>query len=261
LTLKSAHYQAIGDASEPFIKLTLADCEQMAADFLHHFRSRGFDVKLPDRRLTVIVFRDERPFLRLAEKTPPGTMGFYSLSANWLALFDFRNVPMNPHGSGQTNMETLTHEATHQLTFNTGLLARQSEIPLSIIEGLAMYCERRRLFAHTEPGQPNLRRLDELAHIRRREPWIGVEELLVDDRACFRRSGDRLLLSYSESWLLVYHLMTDPARLPQFRAYLEVLRTRKDSTRRLEDARAHFGDLGRLDGELRQEAVRLQQAL
>jgi hypothetical protein len=261
LMRRSAHYQAIGDASEPFIKLTLADCEKMAAEFLHHFRSRGFDVKLPDRRLTVIVFRDERPFLKLAEKTPPGTMGFYSLSANWLALFDFRNVPMNPHGPGQTNMETLTHETTHQLTFNTGLLARQSDTPLSIIEGLAMYCERRRLFGHNEPGQPNLRRLDELAHILRREPWIGVAELMVDDRACFRRSGDRLLLSYSESWLLVYHLMNDPARLPQFRAYLEVLRTRRDSTHRLEDARAHFGDLARLDGELRQEAVRLQQAL
>jgi hypothetical protein len=259
--LQSAHYQAIGDASEPFIKLTLADCEKMAADFIQHFRSRGFDVKLPGPRLTVIVFRDERPFLKLAENTPPGTMGFYSLSANWLALFDFRNVPMNPHGPGQTNMETLTHEATHQLTFNTGLLARQSDIPLSIIEGLAMYCERRRLFGRNEPGQPNLRRLEELAHIRRREPWIAVAELLGDDRACFRRTGDRLLLSYAESWLLVYHLMSDPARLPQFRAYLDVLRTRTDSARRLEDARAHFGDLARLDGELRQEAVRLQQAL
>src|SRR5262249_31489909 len=139
--LKSAHYQAIGDASEPFIRLTLSDCEQMAADYLQHFPSRGFDVKLPGRRPTGIVFRHERPFLRLAENTPPGTMGFFSLSANWLALFDFRNVPMNPHGPGQTNMETLTHEATHQLTFNTGLLARKSDVPLSIMEGLAMYCE------------------------------------------------------------------------------------------------------------------------
>ena len=32
-SLKSAHYQAIGDASEAFIKLTLADCEKMAADY------------------------------------------------------------------------------------------------------------------------------------------------------------------------------------------------------------------------------------
>ena len=261
LTLKSAHYQAIGDASEAFIKLTLSDCEKMASDFIHHFRSRGFDVKLPDRRLTVIVLRDERPFSKLAENTPPGTMGFYSIASNWLALFDFRNMPMYPFASGQTNMETLTHEATHQLCYNTGLLVRQADIPLSVVEGLAMYCERRRLFGRGEPGQPNLRRLDELAHIRRRQPWIGVSELLVDDRACFRRTSDRLMLSYSESWIMVYHLMSDPDRLPQFRAYLDVLRTRKDPSHRLEDARSHFGDLARLDDEMRQEAIRLQQAL
>jgi hypothetical protein len=261
LTLKSDHYQAIGDASEAFIKLTLSDCEKMAADYINHFRSKGFDVKLPARRLTVIVLRDERPFQRLAEKTPPGTMGFYSLAANWLALFDFRNMPMYPYASGQTNMETLTHEATHQLCFNTGLLSRPADIPLSIVEGLAMYCERRRLFGRSEPGQPNLRRLEELAHIRRRVPWINVAELLGDDRACFRRNSDRLMLSYCESWLMVYHLLREPDRLPQFRAYLNVLRTRKDATRRMEDVRSHFGDLARLDEELRQEAIRLQKTL
>ncbi len=259
-TLKSAHYQAIGDASESFMKLTLSDCERLAADFLRHFQTRGFDVKWPDRRLTVIVFRDERPFLRLAENTPPGTMGFFSLSSNWLALFDFRNMPMFPFAPGQTNMETLSHEATHQLSFNTGLLSRRADVPLSVTEGLAMYCERRKLFGATEPGQPNLRRLEELAHTRRRQGWIPVSELLTDDRGCFRRTADRLILSYSESWVMVYHLMNDPTRLPQFRTYLETLRTRNDANRRLDDARSQFGDLARLDEELRQEAIRLQQS-
>ncbi len=260
-TLKSTHYQAIGDASESFMKLTLSDCERLAAEFLRHFQTRGFDVKWPDRRLTVIVFRDERPFLRLAENTPPGTMGFFSLSSNWLALFDFRNMPMFPFAPGQTNMETLSHEATHQLCFNTGLLSRRADVPLSVTEGLAMYCERRKLFGATEPGQPNLRRLDELAHTRRRQGWIPVSELLTDDRGCFRRTADRLILSYSESWVMVYHLMNDPTRRPQFRAYLETLRSRNDAKRRLDDARSQFGDLARLDEELRQEAIRLQQSL
>ncbi len=214
---------------------------------------------LPDRRLTVLVFRDERPFLRFAEHAIPGTVGVYSRSSNSLALFDFRNVPMSPNAAGQSNMETLTHEATHQLTFNTGLLERKADIPKSVVEGLAMYCERRRFVGRNEPGQANLRRLDELAHLRRREPWISAEELLTDDRACFRRTGDRLLLAYSESWLLVYHLMNDPDRLLQFRGYLAAIRGRTDPKRRLEDARAHFGDLTRLDGELRQQAIRLQQ--
>jgi hypothetical protein len=260
LTARSPHYQAIGDASESFIKLTLSDCERIALDYLHHYRAKGFDVKLPDRRLTMIVFRDERPFQRFADNVPPGTTGFYSRPSNWLALYDFRNVPMNPRGPGQTNMETLSHEATHQLTFNTGLLDRKADIPLCILEGLAMYGERRRFTGPSEPGQINLRRLEELAHLQRRLNWIPVADLLADDRAWYGTDEDHRTLGYAESWLLVHHLMTNRARLPQFRDYLKAIQGRRDSTHRREDAQAHFGDLARLDRELRQAAIRLQQA-
>src|SRR5262245_8766934 len=34
--IRSVHYQAIGDASGTFIKLTLSDCEQIALDYRHH---------------------------------------------------------------------------------------------------------------------------------------------------------------------------------------------------------------------------------
>jgi hypothetical protein len=256
----SAHYQAVGDASEAFIKLTLSDCEQIAIDYQNHFRAKGFDVRLPDRRLTVIVFVDERPFLKFAENLPRGTVGFYSQPQNWLALFDFRNVPMNRFGSGQTNMETVSHESTHQLTFNTGLLDRRGDGPRCIVEGIGMYCERRKLTGPSEPGQVNLRRLEELAHLQRRTKWIAVADLLADDRAWYGNDSDRMTLGYAESWLLVYHLMTNPQRLPQFRAYLEFLRGRKDKNHRLDDAKAHFGDLERLDQELRQAAIKLQRA-
>jgi hypothetical protein len=166
---------------------------------------------------------------------------------------------MYPGASGQSNMETVTHEATHQLTFNTGLLDRRDDIPLCIVEGLAMYGERRRLTGRSEPGQANLRRLEELAHVQRRLSWISLSELLANDTAWFGRGEDRRALGYAESWVLVYHLMTDPTRLPQFRDYLRAIRGRKDRSRRLEDARAHFGDLDQLDRELRRTAIRLQQ--
>ena len=87
-----------------------------------------------------------------------------------------------------------------------------------------------------------------------------VSDLLADDRAWYGNDPDRMTLGYAESWLLVYHLMTNPERLPQFRAYLEPLRGRKDKNHRLDDARAHFGDLDRLDQELRQAAIKLQRA-
>src|SRR5262249_886358 len=154
----------------------------------------------------------ERPFERLTDHLPPGTMGFYSKQTNWLALFDFRNVPMKTKAAGQTNMETVTHEATHQLTFNTGLLERQVDVPLCIVEGLAIDGGRRRLTGASEPGQVNARRLDELARVQRRLKWIRLVDLLGDDRGWFGGDEDRRMLGYAESWLMVYHLMTDRAR-------------------------------------------------
>ena len=259
LRIDSRHHQAIGDASEAFIKLTLSDCKQIAEDFQKHFREKGFDVKLPDRRMTVIVFIDERPFLRFAEKVPIGTVGFYSQAQNWLAVYDFRNVPMNRFGSGQTNMETVTHEASHQLSFNTGLFNRQGDNPRCIVEGIGMYCERRRLSGRSEPGQVNLRRLEELAHLQRRTHWIAVADLLADDRGWYANDSDRMTLGYAESWLLVYHLMTDLERLSQFRAYLTRIRDRTDKNHRIEDAKNNFGDLDRLDQELRHLAIKLHR--
>jgi hypothetical protein len=260
LALRSTHYQAIGDASTTFIKLILSDCEQVALDYLNHYRTKKFDIKLPDRRLILIIFQDERPFLKYYGQLSPSLAGFYSRRTNWLALYDFRQVPMKTVAAGQSNLDTVTHEATHQLNFNTGLLDRQADLPHCISEGLAMYSERRKLRGPSEPGQVNLRRLDELAHVQRRTRWIPVTDLISDKPDWYGGDEDHRALGYAESWVLVYHLMTDPIRLPQFRNYLESIRGRKDRTHRLDDAGAHFGDLAQLDRELRQVAIRLQQA-
>jgi hypothetical protein len=258
--LRSAHYQAIGDASETFIKLTLADCEQLALDYLRHYRDKGFEVKLPDRRLILVVFADERPFLKYAGRVPRGLAGFYSQRTNWLAVFDFRNAPMITVAAGHDNRETVTHEATHQLNFNSGVLERSGDAPHWVSEGLAMYGERRKLRGPSEPGQINQRRLIELAHSRRRVEWIPVANLVSEQPNWYAGPADRRTLGYAESWLLAYHLMTDPARLPQLRAYLQTLRGRKDQVHRLDDAKSHFGDLEQLDRELRQASVKLLRA-
>ena len=98
-------------------------------------------------------------------------------------------------------------------------------------------------------------RLDALAHVQRRTKWVEVKDLLIDERAAFGRSVDQAILSYAESWLLVYHLMTSPTRLPQFRAYLKAIQVRKDQNRRFDDAETHFGNLDRLDEELHRESI------
>jgi hypothetical protein len=262
-TVRSNRFQAVGDAAEPFIKLTVGDCEAIAVDYLAHYQSRGFDVKQPARRLSLVVFLDERPYFEFVRKytrgIPLSTWGFYSRADNWLVLFDFRNVPVAEQGAALKNMKTLAHETTHLLAFNTGLLNRWGDSPRAIVEGIALYSETRRLHGRSEPGKLNVTRLDDLAHILRRENWISAADLLTDDAAAFGNNSDRWLLAYAQSWLLVYHLMTTPVRLPNFQAYLKTIFARTDKTHRFDDAERHFGDLDRLDQDLRRDSIRLQQ--
>jgi Protein of unknown function (DUF1570) len=262
VTLSSDQFQVIGDASEAFMKVTLSDCESLASDFLGYYQNLGFDVKRPGRRLTLVNFLDERPFLEFARRFAGSASvfvwGFYSLAENWLVLFDFRNVPIQEGGAGYKNVRTLAHEGTHQLTYNTGLLNRKGDVPRAIIEGFASYSETRPLHGHGEPGQINGRRLDDLAHIQRRKTWISATDLLTDD-AVFGPTLDHAFLAYAQGWLLVYYLLKTPARLPQFQAFLKTIYTRADKTHRLDDAENHFGDLDRLDQDLKREAIRLQR--
>jgi hypothetical protein len=263
LNLRSDQYQAVGDATEAFVNLTVNDCEGLAREYLAHYQEQGFDVKRPTRRLTLVVFHDERPYLEFARRFASGvsvyTWGFYSKTENWLVLFDFRNVPQIEKGAGHKNVTTLAHEGTHQLTFNTGLLNRRGDAPKAMVEGLAAYSETRSLRGPAVPGQINRTRLDDLAHIQRREKWISATDLLTDDVATFGTTLDQTLLAYAEGWLLVYYLMKTPARLPQFQAYLQTISRRTDKNQRYDDAEKHFGDLERLDQDLRREAIRLQR--
>jgi len=259
--VRSAHFQAVGDATESFMNLTLADCELIALDYLDHYRAKGFEVKLPDGRLTLVVFFDERPYMKMTPGVSTNVPGVYKRAENWLALFDFRNVPMRQYPAAKSNISTLAHECTHQLTFNTELLNRQGDVPRAIVEGFGTYAETRPLRGRSQPGKINVMRLDALAHVQRRTKWIEVKDLLTDERTAFGTSGDQAILSYAESWLLVYHLMTSPTRLPQFRAYLKAIQARQDPNRRFDDAETHFGNLDRLDQELRRESIQLLRSL
>jgi hypothetical protein len=261
LNMNSDQYQAVGDSTEAFMKLTLNDCENLAREYLAHYQEQGFDVKRAGRRLTIVVFLDERPYLEFARKFASGvsvyTWGFYSKTENWLVLFDFRNVPQIEKGAGHKNVTTLAHEGTHQLTFNTGLLNRRGDAPRAVVEGIAAYGETRSLRGPAAPGQINGTRLDDLAHLRRRAKWVRAIDLLTDDAAAFGTTLDQSLLAYAEGWLLVYYLMKTPVRLPQFQAYLKTIAGRTDKSHRYDDAEKHFGDIERLDQDLRREAIRL----
>ncbi|APW60799.1 DUF1570 domain-containing protein [Paludisphaera borealis] len=268
--LDSAHYQAVGDAADVFMKSILGDCEQLAVAYLRHFKDRGFEIHAPERSLILLVFRDDRSFGKffrmpsLPEAASKGIgaqmTGAYDRSTNLLNVFDWRNVPMAARSS-HLNVQTVAHEGTHQLTFNTGLLNRSGDVPVSIIEGLGTYGEPRKVIGPSALGRINLRRLDDLAKLQRVTDWIPLHDLIVNDAIIREGLVVRVSLAYAQSWLLVHFLLNDAEFTPKFRDYLNAIRTRKTTAHRLDDAKQHLGDLAALDRALKAYSIRLLRSL
>jgi hypothetical protein len=177
--------------------------------------------------------------------------GHYDVDSNQLVVFDSRDNQNGLAASARVNTFTLVHEAIHQLTYNTGLLERRGDVPVAISEGLATFGELwQRSNRRSTLGVKNAARLEVFNQPDGDAAWIPVAELLTKDGLF--DDPDMLQVAYAESWVLVHYFMRTPAKLPKFRAYLEAIRPRREPSHRLEDAKAHLGDLARLDKDLRQ---------
>ena len=260
-TRETPRFRVFGDAPESFLALTLRDCESIATDFCRYYEGHAFPIKPSVDRLSVVALKDDKAFAAFLG-IPPNTNldGLYSKTTNRLVVYDFRpSGPQAPLRPGYANLRTLAHETTHQLCFNTGLLQREGDVPLALVEGMAMLGEVRKFNAASLPGGVNALRLENIATLRRRNvPWIPLKTLIRDDELLRGSQGGLvLLLGYAQAWLLVYALMTNPRRREGFKSYLQAIGPRRKSESRLEDAKAHWGDLDEFDNELNALAVTL----
>jgi len=250
-TSESAHYVVLGDAPDAFRAAAREICEGVAKDFLTLFKARGFAVERPKEKMVVVVLSGPDEFAKfMGVPQEEATGGIYDLDTNRLVIFDNRAREDAGPNVARANTVALTHEATHQLCFNTGLLSRDADIPLSISEGLAMFAETRSPDGKSiKLGDLNRYRMQDLIRASKAgPPWIPLRELLTKD-SLFDDPETRGLAD-AESWLMTYTFMRPP-RLPAFRAYLSALSSRKDDTHRLADAEAHLGPLGPLDAAVR----------
>ncbi len=260
-TLESPRFRIFGDAQDGFLRLTLKDCEAIATDFYRFYEGHSFPITPPKSRLSVVVLSDDRAFSTfLGIPRNPGLNGLYNKSTNRLVVYDFRpSGPQAPLRPGYANLRTLGHETTHQLCFNSGLLNREGDVPLALVEGMAMLGEVRKFDAPSPPGGVNSLRLENLAMLRRRNvAWIPLKSLLTDDELLRGVKGTLvLLLGYAQGWLLAYALMADPKRREGFKAYLQAIYGRRTPASRLEDAQSRWGDLDEFDAELKTLATKL----
>jgi hypothetical protein len=257
---QSEHYLGIGDAADAYRDEALKRCEALASTYISHFQFKGFAVALPARKLTAVILKDQASYVAfLGQEVGALEGGHYDLDTNRLVIFDFRpDVQLQQAGANlkRINSFTLSHETTHQLTFNTGLLERTGDTPLAVSEGLAMYAELWRPELKSSFGMINRLRLGVILDpANPAQEWIPLDRLLTDDGLFVQAATEQLALA--EAWVFVHYALRTTAALPKFRAYLDTIRPRRDPAKRFADATAAFGDLDRVDLALRKHARQL----
>lgn len=254
---ESAHYFAVGDALNGFRKEALQLCEEIASSFLTHFRAKGFTLEFPPDKMAVVTLKDKESYtLFKGEEVDPNEGGHFEVSEGRLVIFDFRggDNAAQVFAPQRLNTFSLVHEAIHQLTFATGLLARAGDVPVAVSEGFATQGELWRK-ADRVMGRVNVPRLRVLAATTQGAGWIGVRDLLTNDDLFFDDQTSQV--AYGESWLFIHEMLRTKASLAKLTSYLSLIKTRRDPGHRVEDAEEAFGKLEVLDRDLKQAALKL----
>lgn len=278
--------------------------EGTSRSFISYFSRRNLKLDKFESPMTTVVFAEHNKFLEYCKRdnvaATKGLRGYYSPSKNRVALYleskgaaaVRREMPSWPdlepatvpfsvaHAapqawrltplaapSGDDFRDTLVHETTHQLGFNSGVHSRLGDDPTWVVEGLAMLFEgdanrddtRQRTTVGQRMNRERYLWFMEYAKARRRPKSL---EAFLTTNALFQTNT---LDAYSEAWALMFFLAeTRGSQLPK---YLRLLATRTEvgeyePSRRLHDFQTSFSkDIARLEMEYLRYMQELESSL
>lgn len=217
--------------------------EDLYDSFSHYFALRGYQVKSPEFLMVTVVFPDRDQFFAYCKKdgvrAGDGLLGYYHPHTNRTALFDqrtatssvdldqkqavnelaFSRVSNSGKNLSEALRDTMIHEATHQVAFNTGLHSRVGENPRWVVEGLATTFESDELRTHTGGRDKSVSRINRTRllwfthYAQKRRAKESLRSFIRDD-SLFRSAT---LDAYAEAWALTFYLVeTQPARYARY---------------------------------------------
>ena len=222
------HFLVVSNCDSKLARQAGTLLERAYHAFRGHFAGKGaFPMETLRQPLVAVVFRTRREYLEETSnrigRVPEWSAGVYSPRTNRFYLFDAfegsldggpvrnRSALASPGGaSGRMstrNVESLIHEATHQLAFNLGIHQRHGENPAWFVEGLATYFETADDSSQEgwkRGGELNAGRLAEFARIFPRLKPGFLDELVANDSGFRERDVGE---AYALSWALTYYLM------------------------------------------------------
>jgi hypothetical protein len=277
---ESTQFVALSNADDRFTELRLNNCELLYDLFFDYFGRKGFRLREPPAKLMVAIFDSQYGFESyLGQRMSPSVTGIYHTTTNRLVVYDYgqntafvagkrqREAMARRVGSDlerrrrietvnrqaqefrtEANIGTVMHEVAHQLSFNTGMLNRDGDVPFWLAEGLACYCEATIHSSWQGIGEMNPERIEPLVGpVRGQGRLASLHDLITrDDWMQKRPNKPSPLLVYAQSWALFHMLMKE--RPDQLRYYMELIYRRRTPDHRLADFTQAFGtELNRLE--------------
>lgn len=180
-------------------------------------RSAGLSTRELPFPLVVVILGSRSEFRQYCQthtiSVPDTCVGVYSQKTNRIALFEETDL-----AEKQNTVDTICHEAAHQLAFNLGLHQRCAATPLWLAEGFATMFEAPR---YSQPMNQNLSGWP----AARRAAWIQLasdpvrtrvllESLIKNDNLFEERPEE----AYALAWGLTHFLATNHSK--NFAQYL-----------------------------------------
>lgn len=180
-------------------------------------RSEGVSTRELSFPLVVVILGSRSEFRQYCQthqiSVPETCVGVYSQKTNRIALFEDSEL-----SEKQNTIDTICHEAAHQLAFNFGLHQRCAATPLWLAEGFATMFEAPR---YAQPMNQNLSSWP----TSRKAAWIRlssdpartrilIEDLLKNDKLFEERPED----AYALAWGLAHFLSNNHSK--SFSQYL-----------------------------------------
>lgn len=192
----------------------------------------------PANRLTVYVVSNQSEVRKLYGTRYGGVAGFYIPRASGSVAV----IPRNLGGRGKYDLDAdtvLLHEYAHHFLFQNYAMA----FPAWFTEGFAEFHSATRFEddGAVLVGTPASHRAYGLIYLR---PLPMERMLTLGGRGMSAEETETL---YTRGWLLTHYLTFEPKRKGQLAAYLAALNSGKKGA---DAARAAFGDLNKLGGEL-----------
>lgn len=270
------------DTSREYAEWTSSLLEGLYKALTRYWKKQGIELEEPRFPLPIVIHSSAKAYQAEAkgEGVGKGVIGYYHLKTNRVRMFDLtgaqemRSAGLSMRRGSRSEISrmlsapvagplvaTIVHEATHQVCFNTGLLQRMADLPLWLVEGMAVYFEAPQAGSNRGwrgIGKMNERRM--ATFLRNLPKWnessltslIGSDDRLRDPRTAGA--------AYADAWALNYYLIK--RRSDDYVAYVKKLGEREPlegppatetdaeaSRRRIALFTEHFGELREMEAD------------